>query len=663
MGNNHNKKSKNSYYNLLNKTLKKIQKKNCNNINNINYCLITKSFSSSYNHEPNLILENENISWETYLKRKLLYLSNNYDYIWAKNLYLSIKNNNFPNQYKYRSIFFFEEYQTSSVPKLSNFHPIIHYWETNSSIFKKTTEKNIYEINIDSSDEEEIIEKDNRSTNISNKNGYKEIIDNMYTKNKIRMSNDVLGSLASISLDEINSFLLENDPTLEYKVNKAKLKEYIDIFRRHLCHKDHPINIIFNMFSKEFKPIIIKTISTCKNNPNINESSKKCLDIIHQLQEFIITLQIVIKLFYSKCISYEVFMDEKDEFINLIAFLLFNTGNIYKYIYKLLVIINSEKIKNFDNQLDKFKEMKPEDFGVSDIFCLTDTTREYMDKYKNKKIKLLNQKPELKERLLNINKNNKDQENIDDIDEEEKERQYSDNIIKKNRDNFNIPKVVYDVSNYTMPKMTNFNILGFLNEPNSKENKNENDIFNLNLIDTLNNNNNEGEEINQILNINLTISEKENKNKKNQFLLKFARTYSNILSYNETKTNEPYYEAIKALKNIVKCKTPLEKLIIMASLSSFITDNIYIFWKPIEELINPSLLNVEADELMKIILYIVYKSEMSELFVHFDFVKYFTIRETRTTMIGYYYTLLEGTLNTILSAKDKTDFLKNEKHI
>ena len=27
MGNNHNKKSKNSYYNLLNKTLKKIQKK------------------------------------------------------------------------------------------------------------------------------------------------------------------------------------------------------------------------------------------------------------------------------------------------------------------------------------------------------------------------------------------------------------------------------------------------------------------------------------------------------------------------------------------------------------------------------------------------------------------------------------------------------------
>ena len=107
MGNNHNKKSKNSYYNLLNKTLKKIQKKNCNNINNINYCLITKSFSSSYNHEPNLILENENISWETYLKRKLLYLSNNYDYIWAKNLYLSIKNNNFPNQYKYRSIFFF----------------------------------------------------------------------------------------------------------------------------------------------------------------------------------------------------------------------------------------------------------------------------------------------------------------------------------------------------------------------------------------------------------------------------------------------------------------------------------------------------------------------------------------------------------------------------
>ena len=106
-------------------------------------------------------------------------------------------------------------------------------------------------------------------------------------------------------MDEINSFLVENEPTLNYRLGKAKLKEYIDIFRRHLCHKDHPINIIFNRFYQEFNPIIINTISSCKNILNENDVLQKCEDIIYQLQDFMVTLQIITKLFYSNCISYD----------------------------------------------------------------------------------------------------------------------------------------------------------------------------------------------------------------------------------------------------------------------------------------------------------------------------------------------------------------------
>ena len=69
------------------------------------------------------------------------------------------------------------------------------------------------------------------------------------------------------------------------------------------------------------------------------------------------------------------------------------------------------------------------------------------------------------------------------------------------------------------------------------------------------------------------------------------------------------------------------------------------------------MLNVEADELMKILIYIVYKSKMSKLFVHLDFIKYFTIKETWSTMIGYYYTLLEGAINFISEIKYKHEFL------
>ena len=76
-----------------------------------------------------------------------------------------------------------------------------------------------------------------------------------------------------------------------------------------------------------------------------------------------------------------------------------------------------------------------------------------------------------------------------------------------------------------------------------------------------------------------------------------------------------------------------------------------------EDLVKPSFLNIEADDLMKILIYIVYKSKMSKLFVHLDFVKYFTIRETLSTMIGYYHTLLEGALNFILEKNNKNEFL------
>ena len=632
MGNSYKEKTKSSYYNNLNKYFRINQDKNYNNRNNISFSLLTKPFSNNIIHEQNLFNENEDISWLTYLKRKLLFLSNNYNYIWAKNLYIFISKNKFPSQYKYISIFFYEEFQILSLPKLKHFQPILHYSSQNSNIFKqrKKKKKNLYEINNDSSGEEDLNELDKCSTNIKNVNGYKEIIDNIYNNNEIKISNDILGSLASISFEEINSFLIENDPTINYKVGKHKLKQYIDVFRKHLCHKDHPINIIVNKFNNEFNPIILKSISSCKNILDDSESFKKCEDIIHQLQEFILILQVVTKLFYSKYISYEVFQDEKDEFLNLISFLVFNTGTIYNNIYEIIQIKNAQKIKNFEKKLENFGEMGPEDLGVKDIFCLNDITKEYMNKYININTSI-------------ISENDKDK-NI------EKENNLSIKEICNNTSNNNM------INNKTMPNSKEIKKY-VINLDDSNNNKNYNNINN----DISNNPNelalniNSEEKKTKInMSINLKISDNSDKN---IFLLNFGRRYSSISLNKEKAINEPYYEAIKTLKNIIKCKTPLEKLVIIASVSSFITDCIYKFWKPVEENIHLSMLNVEADELMKILIYIIYKSRMPKLFVHLDFIKYFTIKETLTTMIGYYYTLVEGAINFISETKYKHEFL------
>jgi hypothetical protein len=369
MGNNYSSNTKQSYFKLLNKTLKKNQDKNRINQNNIEYSFITKSFPNPYNEyleEPNITIESRIISWKSYLILILKYLSLNKKYLWAGNLEIFIQQNKFISEYKYLSLFFYEDFKISSIPNISSFQNDEKYSYQKSNLFSKI--------------EIEDNEFDNKSININNKKGYKETIDNIYNETKVYMSNELLGSLASMSFDEISSFLVENEPTMKYKLGKDKIKKYIIIFKNHLCHKDHPINIILNKFASEFKPIIIQKCEDLKNTANIgNFDDGK--NIIYQLQEFMKILQVAIKLFYSKCISYDIFQDEKDEFINLISFLVFNTGDIYKNIYALLQIMNSNKITLFTNKINQFGELDPEEMGVKEKFCLNEKTKEYMDKY------------------------------------------------------------------------------------------------------------------------------------------------------------------------------------------------------------------------------------------------------------------------------------------
>ena len=633
MGNNYSSNTKQSYFKLLNKTLKKNQDKNRINQNNLEYSFITKSFPNPYNEyleEPNIAIESKNISWKSYLIMILKYFALNKKYLWAGNLEIFIQQNKFISQYKYLSLFFYEDFKISSIPNISSFQNDDKYSYQKSNLFSK------FEI--------EDNEFDNKSININNKKGYKETIDNIYYETKVYMSNELLGSLASMSFDEISSFLIENDPTMKYKLEKDKIKKYIIIFKNHLCHKDHPINIILNKFASVFKPIIIQKCEDLKNSAIIgNYDDGK--NIIYQLQEFMKILQVAIKLFYSKCISYDIFQDEKDEFINLISFLVFNTGDIYKNIYALLQIMNSNKIVLFTNKINQFGELDPEEMGVKEKFCLNEKTKDYMDKYKKNQINIINKKPELKSQLLNNEKNSfqstkEDDENIT-------ERQSSDNFFKRSKLNLNINPNIIDINYNTMPKKK-LNLFGDLDEYYNKKNNQQKYIININ--------SNNDEDTNLNINLNLKVSEEENKNKKNQFLQKFRRRYSSVNISIENENNVPYHEEIETLETISKCKTPLEKMITIASISSIIINSIYNFWKPIQELVKPSFLNVEADEIIKIFTYIVYTSKMSELVVHLDFIKYFTISSTKKTMIGYYYSVIQGALNTILEAKNIDSF-------
>jgi hypothetical protein len=146
-----------------------------------------------------------------------------------------------------------------------------------------------------------------------------------------------------------------------------------------------------------------------------------------------------------------------------------------------------------------------------------------------------------------------------------------------------------------------------------------------------------------------SISKRVSNKKTDKYDIKFKSTYKS------------YSAAIKLLKSVSKYKVPFEKMMLIATISSEITECVNCFWKDFNEVISSSLLNIDADELMTIFIYIIIKSQMSDLLIHSKFIKEFTTSTTRSTMMGYYYTTIEASLIYILSVNNKNDLLNREK--
>jgi hypothetical protein len=546
---------KSSYYEIVNKTIQRRYIKNKNDLFNQRYSLFEKDFQKCYINQKIVMtpLERRFIPWKSYLMRRLINLSEEHGCIWAKNLYNYVSNESFPNQNKYQNMFFYQEFQILTKPRI-----------------KKGKEEDLDE-------------------------------DDPFESIRTRISNNLMASFNSGDSSFLNSNL-EEDPNYEYQYNKNKIKEYIEIFRKHISLKEHPINIIITAFIKEFIPFINDAIEFYNSNSNLNKigCQEKADDIINRLQDFITIMQNVIKLFYSRSISYSFFKDEKDEFLNLVCFFIFNSEKIYTKFFRLFELMNMDKASLLQDKLELLGDLQPEEMGIKDKFCLNEKTNNFIKTLKEKK----------KDSKSNDDKNtlsynfNGEEKNIEDI-------AFSNSSLNNKKDDINDTNIINKDNDNTI--RTDSNMI----------------------------NNQEP----------LKISSDSGK------LYLFTKRFS-IMSEGKDYSKEPYGQAIEFLKKIIDFKVPLEKLIIIASISSLITECVNNYWKKVEKLIQPSMLNIDADELMTIFMYIVYKCNMPSLFVHADFIKYFTSPTTKSTMIGYYYTTLQGCLDFLLQIKNKQEFTR-----
>ena len=574
------KSLKSSYYNLLSKNLKNRYDNNHYDLFNQNYALFKKDFDKSYINQRILAipLAQSYISWKSYLLYHLRYLEKENGYIWAHSLYEILSSENFPEQVKFQNLFFYQEHQILSNLKMK----INSEFDFEDFGYTNMIKEKDYISNV----EEPLLEQTPQ--------------DPFYIV-KSKISNTLMASFISGGSDSFNSSL-KKDPNKEYHFNKNKIKEYMDIFRQHLSIKEHPINFVIMEFFNQFIPRIDDVIKLYKTDYKDKKLSceEKALDIITQLQEFMVLIQIVIKIFYSRSISYAYFRDEKDEFLNLVSFIIFNNDKIYKKFFELFELMNKENEEILESKFNLLGDLTPEEIGIKPEFCLNQKTNELIEKLKEETKNLPKSEKDLdnnnnNDRLtLNINGEEKiinDETDIDTIpvkENKEKEIQQSTNTINTNSSRLT---------------MENFKITS----DTGKLNIFTNDLF------------------------------------------------KNTVNFD---SNEPYYEAILYIKKIKDFKVPLQKLIVVASLSNVITGCVNKFWKNMENIIKPEMLSIDSDELMTIFIYIIYKCKIPSIFVHADFINYFTTPTTKATMVGYYYITFRGCLDFLLDIKSKNDFIK-----
>jgi len=647
-------KIKKEYFSIINRILLEKNRTNSTLINNVKVALNEKNFDQISNtpvqyfkYAPNQEPEGF-IYWLDFLY-DYLFQEHSIDRYWALQMKEKLDEEKFLSENKYLSQFFLEEFEIENEPKCLNIQ--------------------MNQI----------------------KSGRKKINLN---KSTLNVTQNLGGSFS-------NSFIKgdENEDlaTLKYKEFRNKVKRYILKFKEHILNKDHPINRVVQIFESIWVEYVSSKIYSIKQKYEdynskvfLKEINEIVNEMTEQLQRFVVHLQICLKLFYSRTINFSCFNEEKDELINLLTTLVFRTGKISNVIFELYKLSLNPEIDNMRENFNKLIKINPEELGIFKQFCLNLETLNYQEKIlmdyskgnkiNNGDIKTINSSNTISTNL-NIEENkNSINGHIDidvvlalvrdnkqrcpkfgdrEIDETQVKLEYEENFNmiprektkkKKKFDTLLLPinEVSIDIGDErkSNTELNKYNIddSNYINESVSNLNLFEDDDFNKNLI------------VRSVINLNI-------REEKSIIPTKLEKVFNRV-SFVRTKNIEylsyPYETAIQLLKQIQKYKTPFEKMMIIASISSEITDCINDFWRDLNSYIKNDLLNLEIDQLMIIFIYIIIKSQIYDISVHCKIIKSFTTCITKASMIGYYYSTVEASVSYLQSIHNIKELLKNK---
>ena len=458
----------------------------------------------------------------------------------------------------------------------------------------------------------------------------------------------------------------ESDEKIKNKYYSYQIQKHISIIRMQLEKENHPIILIINCFSKFYSNCLKDFLEAYSKNDykeensindenfentceivNIKDINKMKKNVIKEIQNFIEIIGVALKLFYYKAINYDSFVYERDEFINLICFFLFKKKEFYNNLFELFEKSNKEKQEKLNDKKEELKDITPRDVGISRKFRLNEDTKKLKEKknYKEEDIIYTNNDDD-STRINTIKINEEISHNIG-IKEYFKRLNKDDNKQKKKQ-------------SLSFDKKNKISLEDFENENSGKENS-ENETE----ISGKEKNNNKKKRCLTITNyqefsdaynsLNTTLKEQLKEDMDNN---PADIEFPNI-EESEFDLNHPYKEAIKYIEKIKEFKAPLDKLTVIALVSVLITDYVDQFWKG-ENIKQDNFLRIDSDELLSIYLYIICKMDTKSIYTQLDFIQYFTGIASKQSMIGYFYTTVEGCLKYIMQAESKKDLAKNE---
>ena len=630
-----------NYFSKVNTLLHKYYTNNLYSDYNLEVSLQKKSFDETQMVQEHL----EDISWLDYILKHLKKVKRNINMTWAVELEELLLKESFLYKNSYLSDFFYKEYNLKTFPKVLNNN--IEY------IFDN-------ELNNDNNTTKKKKENLNKSTNSS------QITNGPY--NELDVTSNLGGSYIDIKMDS----LPPNDPTFKYVMDRKLVKEYIKIFKRHIYKdKKHPINRTIVLFNKTFSKFIKEHIDDFKEkrkdpdliNEDLQNSIKKFEERITKcLQEFILTMNCSLKLFYSTCINFSFFKEEKDDLINLVISLFFKTGKLYETLFELYSLSYNDEIEILQEKLIDLKNIKPKILEITDKYCLDEVTLELQSKIikeKQKEKKDNNNEIEIEDKKNNM---------LPSIKENDECIENEDDIIKKSRTSDQsdiIPKFVFN--NQNIKKEKEIKIYNKDDKISDEDDEDEGDY----LLSKL-----KEEDISMDMKIEgeMDILRKtiNNFNSKKYLFPQIRNKIRDTLAQNEQYIQEakssgklpmPYFSAINLLKKLHSFKTPFEKIIILAAINDQITESVMSFWSTMTKYIKSSFLFIEADELKAIFLYIFIQAQMPEIFVECKIITNFTTQQTRGFNISYNLSMTEASIEKIMEMKDTKEINKAEAEL